>query len=80
MPADLAGRLIDRDVAAVDDVLSDPTAWPPLHSWKEPPTVRRRGIRPFRTNVVYFVAEGEVRVIAYAHERREPGYWANRIA
>ncbi len=29
--------------------------------------------------VVYAVAEDEIRVVALAHERQQPGYWTDRL-
>jgi len=29
--------------------------------------------------VVYAVADDEIRVVAFAHERQLPGYWADRL-
>jgi hypothetical protein len=47
--------------------------------WNREPIIYWRAIKPFRMHVVYYVSADEVRVIAYAHEAREPGYWAHRI-
>ena len=29
--------------------------------------------------VVYAVADDEIRVVAFAHERQQPGYWTDRV-
>ena len=29
--------------------------------------------------VVYAVADDEIRVVAFAHERQQPGYWTDRL-
>jgi plasmid stabilization system protein ParE len=39
---------------------------------------RRLPIRKFPYSIVYYVREDEIRVIALAHHRREPSYWASR--
>ena len=39
---------------------------------------RRLPVRKFPYSIVYYVHGEEVRVIALAHHRRRPGYWAAR--
>ncbi len=39
---------------------------------------RRYFLRRFPYSVIYQVATEELRVVAVAHHRRRPGYWANR--
>ncbi|QUW18241.1 hypothetical protein [Agrococcus sp. Marseille-Q4369] len=79
LPIDAASMLIDAAEGAVEDVLARPDAWPALATAGTNATIRRRSIRPFRMSVVYVVAHQRVRVLAYAHERRRPGYWASRV-
>lgn len=79
LPIDVAGQLITSAEKAVGDVLDGPISWPKVPYWEEQPTLRRRKIKPFRISIVYYVEGDEVRVIAYAHERRKPGYWVHRI-
>ena len=79
LTTEVASLLIDAAQRAVEDVLARPDAWPALATAETNATIRRRTIRPFRMGVVYVVADQRVRVLAYAHERREPGYWASRI-
>lgn len=35
--------------------------------------------RRFPYRVVYLVHEDELVIVAYAHDRREPGYWDRRM-
>lgn len=71
--------LADNVRAAVQEILDSPAAWPPIPEWDEEPLLRGRkvGVYPYR--VVYYVRRGEVIVIAYAHEKRRPGYWQHRV-
>lgn len=39
---------------------------------------RRFPVRRFSYSVVYYIRGEEIRVIALAHHRRKPGYWAGR--
>jgi hypothetical protein len=43
------------------------------------PPVRSRSIAGFRYDIKYVVVEDEVIVLAYAHERRKPKYWSDRL-
>jgi plasmid stabilization system protein ParE len=40
---------------------------------------RRRIVDGFPYNVIYRASDIELLVVAIAHHRRRPGYWANRI-
>jgi len=63
---------------ARDDVADSPDAWPPVVIWEPPPVIRSRRIGNFPYRVVYYSRGGAVTVIAYAHEKRRPGYWGRR--
>lgn len=76
----LGDELINRVERAVEDILAMPLAWPPVPHWDEQPRLRSRAVRPFRYHVVYYVVKDSVRVIAYAHEGQEPGYWRDRVS
>ena len=39
---------------------------------------RRFPVRKFPYSVVYYIRGEEVRIVALAHHRRKPGYWAAR--
>lgn len=41
-------------------------------------TRRRYILRRFPYSIIYQVAAEEVRILAVAHHRRRPGYWAQR--
>lgn len=75
----LGGRLGDALDRAVDSV----RAWPdaaPLYRWRQRiPVIRRKGVEDFPYGAVYFVRDDEVFVVAFAHEKRRPGYWRDRL-
>ncbi|WP_125099272.1 type II toxin-antitoxin system RelE/ParE family toxin [Leucobacter chromiireducens] len=60
------------------DAAESPNAWPPVEHWKPPPLVRSRRIGNFPYRVIYYSRGDVVAVIAYAHEKRRPGYWGRR--
>lgn len=40
--------------------------------------IRRMPVRRFPYQVVYLVSANAIHVLAIAHDRRKPGYWARR--
>lgn len=56
-----------------------PNAWPPVRGWHRKPVVRRKGVTGFPFGVVYYVTGSEIVIVAYAHEKRLPRYWQDRI-
>jgi hypothetical protein len=42
--------------------------------------VRRKGVSGFPYGVVYVVRAEEIVILAYAHDRRRPGYWEHRLS
>lgn len=67
-------------MAAVHDICEWPDSWPPFPGWSQTPVVRTRGVAIFPYRVVYFMRENEVIIVAYAHNRREAGYWQRRLS
>ncbi|NLO72468.1 MAG: type II toxin-antitoxin system RelE/ParE family toxin [Porphyromonadaceae bacterium] len=68
---------------AVDEAIARISNWP--HSapvfprWAGTPTVRSMAVSAFPYRVLYLVAQDRFVILAYAHERRKPGYWHHRI-
>jgi hypothetical protein len=63
--------------------LEEITAWPQIGRrvaglTNELP-VRKVPVKRFPFHVVYLPWEGAVRILAFAHDSREPGYWLSRI-
>jgi Txe/YoeB family toxin of Txe-Axe toxin-antitoxin module len=75
----LGEELIDRFENAIQEILGDPNSWPLVPEWDEEPVLRSRRIETFRYRIVYYVRDEQVRIIAYAHMSREPGYWTHRV-
>jgi len=75
----LGSRLGDELDATVDFVREWPEAAPPYRGRKVNPMVRRKATDVFPYGVIYFVRDGELVVVAYAHQKRRPGYWRERL-
>jgi plasmid stabilization system protein ParE len=42
-------------------------------------SIRRRAVRRFPYHVVYIELRDRLQILAVAHDRRRPGYWAGRL-
>lgn len=71
--------LVDHAVAARDSIAEWPDAWPPFAGWNREPLVRSKKLDVFPFRVVYFVSTDDLVIVAYAHERRRPSYWIDRL-
>ena len=61
--------------SAVKNAVSNPSGGAP-----SPKGTRSRLVKGFPFSVVYRASDTEILVVALMHHRREPGYWADRIA
>lgn len=61
---------------ALEEIVELPFAWP---AWEADPEIRVRHLNRISVSVIYRVRDRAVEIIAFAHQRREPGYWLDRI-
>ena len=70
-------------VEAVDAALAQIAAWPaigrPVPGLPEDVPARRFPVHRFPYHIAYLEWHGVIRLLAFAHDRREPGYWFSRI-
>ena len=87
--ADAAGWYDDKRDGLGCDFLEDirsvlavlprrPASFPKLDIRMEPP-IRRALLARFPYALVFLELESELRVLAVAHAKREPGYWLHRL-
>lgn len=73
----------DRFEIAVDEVLDGIVQWPESGTvwpgWDAIPVVRTLRVADFPHRLIYLAAQNEIYVVAVAHEKREPGYWRDRV-
>jgi toxin ParE1/3/4 len=43
------------------------------------PDIRRAMLKVFHFDIIYREVDGRAQVLAIAHHRRQPGYWAGRL-
>ena len=71
----LGARYLASFGAAIERVCSDPTGF----RIECEPNLRRVLLRGFPFAIIYREVDGEVQILAMAHHKRRPGYWAARI-
>ncbi len=72
--------LIDRAQQAREDVSDWPNAAPPFTTTDDGTVIRSKAVRGYPYRIVYTVEPDAILILAYAHERREPGYWFHRLS
>lgn len=72
-------ELLNATLEARRDIAESPESWPTVRGWDREPHLRRKSVAGFPYGVIYFVTSEEVVIVAYAHEKRRPGYWERRL-
>lgn len=69
-------------LAAVDRAVEHLTKWPdagaPTTGLTADLPVRQVPAPPFPYHIAYLVTSGAIRILAFAHDHRRPGYWHPR--
>ena len=69
----LAAALLKEVQAAKQSIVRFPLAWKPLEGG-----LRAVRLHRFPYSVIYRQGPDEILIVAYAHQRRHPGYWRDR--
>jgi plasmid stabilization system protein ParE len=77
--AGLGGDLAEEVGHALDAIAEHPMTWPVWPGMNEGTGVRRFLLARFPFAVGYIVEGDAVVVLAFAHQRRRPGYWLERL-
>ncbi|WP_022882967.1 hypothetical protein [Gryllotalpicola ginsengisoli] len=72
-------RFVDAVEAAIRSIADAPHSWGLHRGRRFDPPVHTRSVAGFRYDIKYIVLGDEIVIIAYAHERRRPAYWAHRL-
>lgn len=75
----LGGDFYDAIDVTIQRVLDHPQAAPVFPGWDELPVVRSASVSVFPYHVIYYLTDTSVVILAYAHNRRKPGYWQHRL-
>lgn len=77
------GSLGDEFADAADAASALISQWPdsppPYLGRRRDPMIRSWNLGKFPYRLIYAVRAGEIFVLAYAHEARDPGYWSDRL-
>ncbi len=71
--------LIDRAQQTRQEIADWPNAAPHFTTADDGTVIRSRAVRGYPYRIVYTVEPKAILILAYAHERREPGYWLHRL-
>lgn len=71
--------VIDRAWRARKDLDEWPNAAPSFTTADDGTVIRSKAVRGYPYRIVYTVEPDMILILAYAHERREPGYWLHRL-
>lgn len=73
----------DDFIAAIDDALERirqfPTLAPLYTQGEDGSPIRSKKVAVFPYRVIYCVSDNTVLILAYAHHRRSPTYWQDRL-
>jgi plasmid stabilization system protein ParE len=75
--ARLGTEFLDAVDAAVDRIAENPKVGSMVPGVSDS-EIRRRPVRRFPYHVVYLELSDRLQILAVAHDRRRPGYWAGR--
>ncbi|MFT4295965.1 MAG: type II toxin-antitoxin system RelE/ParE family toxin [Micropruina sp.] len=71
--------LIERARQARRDIGDWPNAAPLFATAQDGTVIRSKAVHGYPYRVIYAVEPDVIVILAYAHERREPGYWLHRL-
>ena len=70
----LGRDLLDEAARAVESIRQRPTRWPVHRAG-----TRKRLLHRFPYAVIYRIEDERILIAAFAHLRRRPAYWADRL-
>ena len=75
----LANRFLGELERQLTNIRQHPSAFPILRDVPRELEVRRALLKRFPYGLIFVELETEVQVLALAHNRRQPGYWLDRL-
>ena len=70
---------MDAVDAAIESILDPSISWGFSRDRHRTPQVYSRSVAGFPYDIIYLLIDGAAYIVAYAHERRRPGYWEDRV-
>lgn len=75
----LADRFLDELERQLTKIRQHPLSFPILRDVPRELEVRRALLKRFPYGLMFVDLETEIQILALAHNRRQPGYWLNRL-
>lgn len=75
----VAVRFTELVEEALERIAAEPHIWPLVPGVREHLEVRKYRIDRFPYSVLFVELATEVRILAFAHGKRKPGYWLRRL-
>ena len=75
----LGSNFLDAIDATLDRIAHWPEAAPRVRRLPADVPARHAPVGGFPYHVVYLVMPNAIRILAFAHDSREPGYWLSRV-
>lgn len=75
----LGESFYDAIDAAIVRIAEWPSFAPVFPGWVDSPIVRSMAVNVFPYRVLYYLTDTGLVILAYAHEKRRPGYWRKRL-
>lgn len=69
---------MDAIDSAIESILDPSVRWGFYRDRRSTPQVYSRSVAGFPFDIIYLLIDEEIHIVAYAHERRMPGYWEHR--
>ena len=76
----LGRRFLESVDGTLEEVVRFPRAGAPVPGVAADLEVRRAPIKGFPYHVIYLETPEDIHILAFAHDRRRPGYWVTRTA
>ncbi|MBI3493585.1 MAG: type II toxin-antitoxin system RelE/ParE family toxin [Acidobacteria bacterium] len=75
----LGADFLDAVDATLDRIAKWPDAAPRVRGLPADVPARQAPVSGFPYHIAYLVMPNAIRILAFAHDNREPGYWFSRV-
>lgn len=72
-------RFVERSMRVREDITQWPSAAVSFMITEDGTVIRSKSVRGYPYRIIYAVEPDAVFIIAFAHDRRKPGYWRDRL-
>lgn len=75
----LGGDFLELVEESLELILEWPRIAPVFPGWNREPVVRTQAVARFPYRALYYLTDHELMLVAFAHNRRKPGCWKDRV-